>query len=558
MKKVLSLALVIVMMMALGISAMAASVSISDPNNTGYLDSHTFSAWQIFSGEWAASGDTPGTLSDIQWGNGILHADYTNTEGSQQGFLNLLKTDAVFEGDFASCVTASDVAAVLVGYTDKSPKLARFVELAGYRIVDTAAVSLNVNGSTELDDGYWLVIDTTNVTGGNDIVKNASLLQVVGEDITITVKTDKPIVEKKVWEDTKVSDTTYGAGYNDVADHSIGDTVPFKIQSAVPDLSYYKQYTMKFHDTMDHGFTLNEDSIKVSIGTKVLTPGEEGVGDYHVTVKKLGTDADAELQGDTQITVHIYDLKKISDIAQGATIEITYTAVLNETAVIGHPGNVNKVHLEYSNNPQTEGLGKTPDDYVIVFTYGMDLTKVDGSNNAPLDGAEFLLKQKNGTEVSYAIVENAILKGWTTDKTKATTLVSHNGGTIIVKGLDDGTYYLQEAKAPTGYNSLATDVELVVKANTANGQNWDTTKSSDAFTNVDKDVNNQSDHVYTPETPDVDKDALVDLTVQNNKGTVLPETGGIGTVLFIAIGCTLILGASVVMVTRKKMSVYED
>lgn len=513
MKKLFSLLLIIAMIFAMGTTAFAANVTV-DVEDDALLADHTFAAYQIFSGNWDLES---GNLSNLVWGNGI----------NSNEFITALKADSTIGTAFASSTDAASVADVLSTFANDSKEANTFAKVAHLN-VNTANATIISTATTELDDGYYLIVDTTNVAG-QDKVANASLLQVVGKDISIGLKTDKPSVEKKVMENVKWTDN---AGYNDVADWSIGDTVPFKVTSKVPDMTYYNEYTMIFHDTMDAGFTLNSDSITVKIGNVTLVENT----DYTLT------------QNGQSFDVAIENLKAISGISKDDAIVVDYTAVLNENAVIGLDGNVNVVYLEYSNEPNSDGIGdtssstgKTPEDKVIVFTYGTEITKIDGVDSSiVLEGAEFILKNADGTK--YAKVENNMFKGWTDTEAEATTLITDANGVIIVRGLDDDTYLIEETKAPNGYNAIVGDKEIIISATTVNGDTWDGVAS-----NALKSISN-----------DTDNDGLAEVEIVNNKGAILPETGSTGTAVFITVGSIMVIAAVVFLVVRKRMSVYED
>jgi LPXTG-motif cell wall-anchored protein len=232
-------------------------------------------------------------------------------------------------------------------------------------------------------------------------------------------------------------------------------------------------------------------------------------------------------------------------------------ATLNSNAKIGSAeGNPNEVYLTYSNNPNYTGTGDntptgtTPKDKVIVFTYELDTTKVDGTTKAKLSGAEFELYKGTDTK-SYAIVADGKVTGWTTDETKATALKSDDNGLFKVAGLDDGTYYLKETKAPTGYNLLTAPVTLVIAAATVNSQNWVGT-AADALTALTIKVGSEAIADGNVST------GTVTATIANNAGSTLPSTGGIGTTLFYVIGILLMSGAAVLLVTKKKMANREN
>ena len=231
---------------------------------------------------------------------------------------------------------------------------------------------------------------------------------------------------------------------------------------------------------------------------------------------------------------------------------VSYSAKLNEKASIGQgtPGNTNEVYLEYSNNPNGTGTGKTLEDKVIVFTYELDVNKVDGNNvDKKLPGAKF--KLLNSDQTKYAQVDaNSKLIGWTNDETTATELESDVNGLFKVIGLDDGTYFLKETLAPSGYNTLAEPIKLVISANTNNGQlgSGNTTELETISVTVGNDPSASG-----ATTVGNSATGTVNITVKNNRGTTLPGTGGIGTTIFYVIGGGLMVAAAILLITKKRM-----
>lgn len=514
-RKLLSLLLALAMVCALAATAFAATVTVP---SDGILKDHTFTAYQIFSGR-----EEEGILSDVQWGSGI----------NSTAFLAALKADTTYGSLFTACTDAAAVAEVLsanTSFADAFAKLA-YTHKTG---TGTALTS----GTNTLADGYYLVVDTTSDVGLGGAY-NAALLQVVG-NITIRAKTDAPTVEKKVLE---------GNTYQDAADYNIGDAVPFHLIGSVPDMSRYDTYKYIFHDTLSTGLTLNADTISVYVAS-------DKAGTDKVEITTGWTEA---VNGQT-FTVSFADLKTVSGVSQGKYIIVEYTATLNQSAVIGLPGNSNKVYLEYSNKPDqsgsgdTDNTGKTPEDEVLVFTYELDTTKVDGSNTVTkLQDAKFVLLNSDGTKVAkissgkfdgWQDLPNAGSDGkiaaesWPTD----TILASNASGLFTVTGLDAGTYKLREIVAPAGYNLLKDDITVVITATIAAGNDGKTT-----LTNLEVTADR------TAGTGNVNS-GIVGITIANNKGSTLPETGGIGTTIFYTVGGILVLVAVVLLVTKKRMN----
>ena len=526
-KKLLALALALVMVLTLTGAALAATVTIP---TEGILKDHTFTAYQVFSGT-----ESKGILSDVQWGSGI----------NSDAFLAALKTLTVGEQTvslFEGCTDAKSVADVLTT-NNSNNALANAVAKLAYANKKGDGTALNVP-TTDLASGYYLVVDTTAHVGAGGAY-NTALLQVVG-NINITVKTDVPTFEKKVKEDDKYNqDGGYGTGYNDVADYNMGDAVPFHLIGSVPDMSRYDTYKYIFHDTLSTGLTApNNTDIKVyRSNDRIIDAGDTDVtSSFSITVNGQS------------ITASIDNLKGISDIQKGQYIIVEYSAVLNQSAVIGLNGNLNTGYLEYSNKPDQSGsgdtnhTGNTPEDKVIVFTYELDTTKVDGKdNNQKLKDAEFKLKNAAG---KWAIVnsDNKVTS-WADTEEGGSKLTSDTNGLFKVIGLDAGTYYLKETKAPAGYNLLTNEITVAITANTANGQTWTDGDAAKALTALSVTAAGEAGTGATT--------GIAGITIANNKGATLPTTGGMGTTLFYVLGSVLVIGAVVLLVSKKRMSKAE-
>ena len=521
-RKLACLLLALVMVFALATTAFAATVTV--PSN-GILENHTFTAYQIFSGR-----EEEGKLSDVQWGSGI----------GSDAFLNALKADTTYGNLFTDCTDAAGVAKVL-GDNNSNTGLANKVAELAYANKTANGTTLTA-GETTLADGYYLVVDTTaNVGEGG--AYNKALLQVVGT-INITVKTDAPTVEKKVKE---------GNSYGDVADCNIGDAVEFLLIGSVPDMSRYDTYKYIFHDTLSAGLTAPaQGEIKVYLSAdKVVDASDaEVTGSFTITVSGQ------------KITVSCADLKTVDGIANASYVIVKYSAVLNANAEIGLDGNTNTVKLEYSNKPDQSGsgdnnTGNTPEDKVIVFTYELDTTKVDGQDNTKkLKDAKFVLLNSAGTQV--AKITNGKFDGWQNLPNAGadgkitwpdnTVLTSGTNGLFKVTGLDEGTYKLREIAAPAGYNMRESDITVVITATTS--PTWDGVTPSAALTNL---AVTADDVAGTGNT----STGIAAITVANNAGSTLPETGGMGTTIFYVLGSILVLGAVVLLVTKKRMNSAE-
>lgn len=541
------------------------AVAFADENDESYSitiknakSGHAYEAYQIFSGdlkvETVQNDDGTSiekrTLSNIEWGNGI----------NGEALLEALKGTEDAPMAFQDCEDAADVADILENYGTDSSEIKAFADIAGQYLATRSGFSSTcVNGEytiTGLEAGYYLVKDSDDSLSGAEGDAYTDFILKVVDDTEAQPKSDVPSVEKKVQEDDKYKeDGGYGEGYNDVADWNIGDDVPFKLIGTVPDhFDDYETYKYIFHDTLSAGLTLNEGSISVYVASDKAGTGKTPISEKYYDVRTPGTADNCSFE------VAFDDLTAVPGVTAGKYIIVEYTAKLNESAEIGLPGNPNKVYLEFSNNPNTGGegdTGKTPEDEVIVFTYELDVTKISGEEGAaskPLPGAEFKLyrqttgaDEKNVTE--YVIVDsNGKVTGWTQNENEGSTLTTDSAGQFKVSGLDDGTYYLKETKAPDGYNLNSTPIEITIHAETNNVQNWAGTPR-DALGNIS--VTEDSSDVEIDEANTSADEGKVSISVKNYPGSDLPETGGMGTRIIYAIGVILILGSGAVLIARK-------
>ena len=524
------------------------TVNVTVPGADSNLNGHAYTAYQILSGTQATSG---GALGDAAWGSGINDA----------AFLKALKADTTIGKYFANVTDAKGFAEALSNI-DNFP-----ADGANTRLVAKIAMknkkgngtALAAGSSTQLDKGYYLIVDST-ATG--QTVYNPAVLAITS-DIEIKDKTDVPTLEKKVQENKKSVTGEYGNGFNDVADYNIGDDVPFHLIGSVPDMSQYETYTYKFTDTFDKGFdAVNTNNVKVYLSNDKKLDLEGESADTDITSYFSGTNgsiqytAATEAQGEAAgtkatLTVSTKDLKKAATYSksQPQYVIVSYTAKLNAKAEIGLPGNANEAYLTYSNKPDQSGTGNnntndTPHDKVIVFTYGLDVTKVDSKESSTkLKDAEFKLKNSDN---KWATITAGKVTGWTATENDGSVLKSDAEGNFKVTGLDDGMYTLVETKAPAGYNLPANGFSVTLTATTANGQTWNGTAST-ALTGLAVKVD------QTDGTGNVDT-GLGAITIKNTQGSSLPSTGGMGTVLLYVAGIAVFVlaGATLVMALRRR------
>ena len=532
-KRLISCMLALVMVLALGMTVSAAggtyTITIDNDKDNG---NHTYEAYQVFEGDLAEGSST---LTNIEWGAGVNGTD----------LLDALQADGTLKEFFADAETAEDVAAALAddAFQYDNSLTQAFAKVVGANLSETVAGTSTQSEQaytiTVQEQGYYLVKDKDASLDEETAAYTRFILQVVN-NVTVTPKTDIPTVEKKV-KDVNDSEADLSnveaASWQDSADWDIGDDVPFQITGTMPTtLADYGTYSYKFTDTLSKGFSFNND-VKVY---KVTDGGErtEITGFFQVNAGAYD-----ETNG-TTITITCEDVKAAGVTAADDKIVVEYTANLTENAVIGSQGNPNKVYLEYSNNPNGTGTGKTPEDGVIVFTYKVDVNKVDEKGN-PLEGAQFTLEKYNAAEAQWEF--KALVTSNKDDK---------NDVVFTATGIDDGWYRLVETKAPADYNKIE-DIYFTVEANhvTSGDLNQLVLQSIAASQTDDEGKKLEGDAIkatFGTLTDEGSNTLGVTTDIENKKGTVLPETGGIGTKIFYVVGALLMIGAAVLFISRRR------
>lgn len=401
----------------------------------------------------------------------------------------------------------------------------------------TATVSAGAtNGNytatfTGLDYGYY-VVAVPGATLANTSGQYATLVSVDSTNVNANIKGSLPTVDKKVQVNGNGADT---------ADAKIGDTLTFTLTSTIPDMSAYDTYTFNFKDTLSKGLTYGDI-------TSVTVEGVDAplVKDTDYTVTTTPAAA-----GNTLLTVGMKDFKNKQQTNAGKKITVTYTATLNENAVVGGAGNVNSATIQYSNDPSSTGTGESEPDKVRVFTYGFTVDKYTGDNYndaaTRLAGAEFTLTAKGDTSAIEFVQVNAgsatedavyrVAKAGETAGT-TTTITTPANGKVVFQGLKNGEYTLTETKAPAGYNKLASAIGVKV-----NGSN-DGTDTTNATVNI----------TYNNDNNDTTYDQTASngvIPVQNKSGAILPGTGGMGTIAFTVIG-VLVIALGVAWTLKRK------
>ncbi|MCL1895972.1 MAG: SpaH/EbpB family LPXTG-anchored major pilin [Clostridiales bacterium] len=384
-----------------------------------------------------------------------------------------------------------------------------------------------------LEYGYYLVVgEGTPKAGGDNVIAHASLVTLASTNEEIELKADVPTIDKEVYDEDSEE-------WTDVTDVNTGDTVDFRITSYVPNMFGYDNYTFTVHDTMSKGLTYNNGSVKITLVNPAGTGDVTLVEDTDFTLGVDEAEDDGSYKDGTAITIDFTDFIQHKDRTDWE-IRITYDATLNDEALIASDSNPNKVRLEYSNDPyfglegntDGDGTGTTEEVEVDVYTFNLEIVKVDGmstDNLGRLPGAKFsLLTETEEGEAGSAIKFRLVETGNETDPSiyivdikngTITELLSPESGLIHIIGIDAGDYFLRETEAPAGYNKIAEDIKVTVTHT------------------IDE---NGSDYITLSEK------------VINKSGAKLPSTGGIGTTVFYLISAMLTIGLAVFLIANKK------
>lgn len=502
----------------------------------GTANGHTYVAYQIFTGDLSDEG----VLSNIVWGNGVKGDD----------LLTKLKAETMYgegaDNQFSSCTTAADVAKVLSAWSPDSAVLDRFAELVGESL-DTMAGESTESGPgysiKNLDAGYYIIFDTKLGEGNENDAFTKYIIRVV-RDVEVKPKGTVPSIDKTVHAQM---DGTFRK-YEDI---TIGHPAYFKLEGTLPsNYGDYAQYSYKFSDTLPAGLTFKQiETVYILHSSDKTTAIDESA--YKVTASAKSQD----------VSVLFENLKdSLPKLLASDKIIVKYSATLNGSAVVGGTGNVNEAVLHYSNNPNepadktNPSTGVTSESSAAVYTYKLDVTKVDGvTTTKVLPGAEFrlyrnmveddetttkLYAQVNntfGTDDTQKVTGGGILTGSTDDVNDSTILVSDSSGKLSVTGLDATVYYLEEVKAPSGYNKMDEPVRVTITSSFVN----------DALSELKCDVDGVAGTGNAT-------DGTVSVQVKNNAGATLPSTGGMGTTVLYVAGAAMMTGAAAVLLTKKR------
>lgn len=496
-KRIIALLLTAVMTMTMSVTAFAADTNCSLTVNVKGgqdLNGRTISLYQLF--DVTESGKAPN--------KNYAYTVNTQYKATLASVLKIAETSK--DEDFAAAVAKLG--------KDNSPEVQNFAndftatalknKLSATKTSNKITESKTSYDFNELKPGYYLVY----VTGGKEI--QSSLVTVDESTKTVNLKTEAPSIIK----------TANKPSVN------IGDVVTYTVTGSVPDTTGYSEYVYKIHDTLSKGL----DFVKNANGEALDNENEVNVtvsfGKGSTDAGTAPTTAALDTTNKRKMSLDLSEWVRANQTNKGKEFTVTYYAKVNKAADVSTKNNAT---LEYGNNPgetttTTPSEAKTP-------TYPLDIKKfAKGEDNKKLAGAKFKLYKESTDSEDNLIKVSGSNGNYVVDPASSTTefvsveSIEGKGYNLHVNGLAAGTYYLVETEAPAGYNKLTASIKVVI------------TKAGDEWT-ISKDGTEE-------------KDKIID--VENSTGSILPSTGGMGTIAFTVVAALLVLGVAVSFIRDRK------
>ena len=433
-------------------------------------------------------------------------------------------------------------------------------------MVKNAELKNNSFKITNIPFGFYILDEVTKP--GTHSAASLCMATTANGNIKVNLKSDYPEVTKFIQENEE--GWREEGGY----DFEIGQTVKYKLESVVPDIRGYHKYTYNYHDLLDDAITFNEDSVKIEIKgnvdeeskTYTLNPEEFQVNviksdeeTFEIAIDDIKAIIDREFP-------NFNDKEPAGENEYNQSVVVTYTGTVNDQASTkeGNPGLTNKVWLEYSFDPDGNGVDSTtntPPTYVKAYTYSLDLTKVN-NHDKQLAGAEFKLYSDEDLENEilvkkagdgYHVINRDNAGG--TDKVGGTStsdaMVSDAQGKVVIHGLDSDEYWLVETKAPDGYRRILDPIHIVITSRIGGTGELNTIEELSATYDM-KTFYNGSFINKEGEELEADKETgIITMEIVNEVGKKLPVTGTTAGLIIFVIGVGAI-GTAVVMNKKKK------
>ena len=493
MKKLMAALLAVAMVCAMAIPAWAADGTTHNSSSAdgqitinNAVNGQTYKIYRILDLQYNGTANSFRYVKNTKWGTFVDTQTAYLTVDPTTGVVTWTNTDTADNG-----TAIKELAKAAGKYVkDNTTSLAD----DGSKVAASGTVTFD-----RLPLGWYLVVSDLT----NDAICS---IDTTAKEVTIKEKNGVPTVTKEV----EYASGSWGEGN----DGNVGDTVNFQTTINVTD-GDPTNYVL--HDQMSKGLTFKENSIAVKVNDTLIT---------NYTVEYTNTDKCTFEISFPNDTLHTND-----------TVVVTYSATINNDAVVGTTGNENETWLKYGDNGETTH-GKTK-----TYTWSFNIFKyfTDSNNDMQyLADVEFVLYRKDNTanKTEYAqFNSNNKLTGWTEAENEATKLKTNATSTVAVEGLDAGTYFLKEITTPGGFNGLTSDVEVQIDSscNTLSGATYTVQYKMDN----EEDFTGAGDEKIVP--------------IENKRGTTLPGTGGIGTTIFYVVGGGLMAAAAILLITKKRM-----
>lgn len=472
-KKIAAVLFALVMMLCLTATAFAAntgSITISNP-----VDGEVYNAYKMF---------------DLRSYDAETGAYSYRVTSDWNAFVSTGAGKDCFDMDANGYVYVKDGMSIADNSASAAALAKAAIKYANDNSLEATATLNKANGykAEGLELGYY-VIDSS--------LGSLCALTTTNTDATVNEKNDQPTIDKVVKENS----TGVWGSKNDA---SVGDTVEYK--TTIHAKKDSKNYVL--HDKMSAGLTFDPASVVVKVGGSVVD-----ASNYELVTEGLTDGCTFEIR---------FAQSYLDSLTEDTDIVVEYSAVLNENAVIYPAANTNDTDLTYGE------AGRTETSHTDTYTYKFDLVKTDKDDKV-ITGAEFKLydAETEGNEIALVKEADGVYRVATAEEKAADgfTAAVIEAGKVTIKGLDAGTYYLEETKAPEGFNIIKDRQKVVIT-----DSNLEATFDEEGTTYINGGVQ-----------------------VINRTGSLLPSTGGIGTTIFYIVGGLLVVGAAILLITKKRM-----